>query len=276
MTDLPFKGNADSMDNVAVTREQFRQDIGEFLEYAAQALGGVTGSYATASVDPLAVVLQGAPTLLAAAEPAANDSSLRIPSTQWVKRNGGNAGSTAPTTPVDGQIWVDISTDPPTFKIWDDTASAWIVVGATPADASETVKGIVELATSAETEAGTDNTRAVHPAGLKAALDLKLSLAGGTLTGPLVTRQVTSVETAITTGAFNLALGNFWHVGAIAVPNPTNAVAGMSGLIRLTAAPTGWGTHFSTAPAPTVFPSIVPFYVESATSIRLGPAVGVA
>jgi len=34
------------------------------------------------------------------------------------------------------------------------------------ADASETVKGIVELATSAETLTGTDNTRAVHPAGL--------------------------------------------------------------------------------------------------------------
>jgi len=34
------------------------------------------------------------------------------------------------------------------------------------ADASETVKGIVELATSSETLTGTDNTRAIHPAGL--------------------------------------------------------------------------------------------------------------
>lgn len=33
-------------------------------------------------------------------------------------------------------------------------------------DASETVKGIIELATSAETITGTDNSRAVHPAGL--------------------------------------------------------------------------------------------------------------
>ena len=275
MTDLPFKGNADSMDNVAVTREQFRQDIGEFLEYTAQALGGVPGSYTTANVDPTAVVLQGTPTLAAAADPAANDSSLRIPSTQWVKRHSGGASSTPPGSPTDGQIWVDISTDPPTFNIWDATNSQWVSVGGTPADASETVKGIVELATAAETQAGTDGTRAVHPAGLKTALDLKLNLAGGTLTGPLVTRQVTSVETAITAGSFNLALGSFWTAGAISIPNPTNAVAGMSGLIRLTAAPTGWGTHFSTAPAPTVFPSIVPFYVESATSIRLGRAVGV-
>jgi cytoskeletal protein RodZ len=39
--------------------------------------------------------------------------------------------------------------------------------------ASETVQGIVELATAAETTTGTDNTRAVHPAGLKVELDKK-------------------------------------------------------------------------------------------------------
>jgi len=38
-------------------------------------------------------------------------------------------------------------------------------------DASETQKGIVELATNAETNTGTDTTRAVHPAGLKYVLD---------------------------------------------------------------------------------------------------------
>lgn len=38
-------------------------------------------------------------------------------------------------------------------------------------DASETQKGIVELATGAESLTGTDNTRAVHPAGLKHTLD---------------------------------------------------------------------------------------------------------
>ena len=87
---------------------------------------------------------------------------------------------------------------------------------------------------------------------------------------------VNSPEETITAGAFDLAAGNFWTCGAIVIPNPTNAVAGMSGLIRLTAAPEGWGDHFSTAPAPTVFPSIVPFYVESDTHIRLGAAVGVS
>ena len=49
--------------------------------------------------------------------------------------------------------------------------------------ASETVKGAVELATAAETTAGTDNTRAVHPAGLKVELDKKAPVASPALTG---------------------------------------------------------------------------------------------
>jgi hypothetical protein len=46
----------------------------------------------------------------------------------------------------------------------------WVPVsgGSTPADASETVKGIAELATEAEVLAGTDSTRIVTPAGLQA------------------------------------------------------------------------------------------------------------
>lgn len=42
-----------------------------------------------------------------------------------------------------------------------------------PPASSETVVGIVELATAAETTTGTDSTRAVHPAGLKVELDKK-------------------------------------------------------------------------------------------------------
>lgn len=38
-------------------------------------------------------------------------------------------------------------------------------------DATESAKGIVELATAAESQTGSDNTRAVHPAGLKSTLD---------------------------------------------------------------------------------------------------------
>jgi hypothetical protein len=146
----------------------------------------------------------------------------------------------------------------------------------TPADATETVKGIVELATAAETTTGTDATRAVHPAGLKVELDKKLNISGGNLTG-----SVTATERTITAGAMDLATGNFWTCGAIAIPNPTNAVAGMSGLIRLTAAPTSWAGNFKHAggAAPTIaaFPAIVPFFVSSPTTILCGkPVEGMA
>lgn len=53
----------------------------------------------------------------------------------------------------------------------------WILKSSlTIPDASETVKGKLELATAAETLTGTDNTRAVHPLGLKGALDLKANI----------------------------------------------------------------------------------------------------
>ena len=154
-------------------------------------------------------------------------------------------------------------------------ATTAFVHAATP-NASETVKGLVELATAAETTTGTDATRAVHPKGLKVELDKKLNLAGGTMTGHL-----SSTERTITAAAFDLNTGNFWTCGAISIPNPTNATAATSGLIRLTAAPTAWGTHFKhaggSATAPTAFPAIVPFYVQSSTVILVGkPVEGMA
>ena len=59
---------------------------------------------------------------------------------------------------------------------------AQLAASSVPA-ASETVAGKVELATAAETTTGTDNTRAVHPAGLKVELDKKAPLASPALTG---------------------------------------------------------------------------------------------
>ena len=177
-----------------------------------------------------------------------------------------------PNTPTDGQVFVD-----PNGASWTYNAAtnSWTSRAADPAalppDASETQKGIVELATAVETTTGTDNTRAVHAAGLQAALAGYLPLAGGNLTG-----GVTQTEQAITAGAFDLATGNFWSCGAITVPNPTNAVAGMSGLIRVTAVPTGWGANFVPTPTVAGVPAIIPFYVESPTSIRLGKPVGVS
>ena len=95
-----------------------------------------------------------------------------------------------------------------------------------------------------------------------------------------VNGTTSSPQQTITAGAFDLATGNFWTAGAITIPNPTNAVAGTSGLIILTGAPTGWGANFAfpggTAVAPTSFPALVPFYVQGASTILVGnPTEGI-
>lgn len=250
MTNLPAKGNSDSMDNVAVTREQFRQDIGEFLEFIAQALGNVSGTYTTETIDPTSVILQGTPTL--DANPAAADDSLRIPSTSWVQ----DYVSTGGGAPGDGQI--------------NFNAGNGLTEAGDNATANQTGN-----TTKTFTVQAADGTITVAGGGIsvnQTTLDgIYAQVSGGALSG-----SFTVPERTITGVAFDLATGPYWTCGAITIPNPTNAVSGMSGLIRVTAAPSGWGANFSTAPTPTVFPSIIPFYVESATSIRLGQAVGVA
>lgn len=251
MTNLPAKGNSDSMDNVAVTREEFRQDIGEFLEYIAQALGNVSGTYTTETIDPTDVVLQGTPNLDTGAVPGATDDSTRIPSTSWVRDliEGG-------TLVGDGQINFDAG-----------NGLAETGDNATANQTGNTTKtfSVQAADTSITVAAGGISVNQTNLDGVYVRLD------GAELTGSL-----TTPERTISAVAFDLSTGPFWTCGAITVPNPTNAVSGMSGLIRVTAAPAGWGGNFSTAPTPTVFPSIIPFYVESATSIRLGQAVGVA
>ena len=61
---------------------------------------------------------------------------------------------------TDGQVWTKTSDG----VDWADAS------GSDPADASTTVKGIVELATNAEAETGTDSERAATPAGVRAAI----------------------------------------------------------------------------------------------------------
>jgi hypothetical protein len=88
------------------------------------------------------------------------------------------------------------------------------------------------------------------------------------------TATQSGTERTITAGAFDLSTGNFWTCGAIAIPNPTNATAGTGGLIRVTAAPTSFGTNFDfpggSYTAPTAFPAIIPFFVQDSTTILLG------
>jgi len=91
----------------------------------------------------------------------------------------------------------------------------------------------------------------------------------------LLAGTVSNTERAIGASSFDLSTGNFWTVGNIAIPNPTNAVAGTSGLIRATAAPVSFAGNFkfpggAAYTAPTAFPAIIPFFVQDSTTILLG------
>ncbi len=78
--------------------------------------------------------------------------------------------------------------------------------------ASESVAGRVELATAAETTAGTDDTKAVHPAGLKVELDKKAPTNSPTFTGtpaaPTATAGTNTTQIATTAFVVGENAGN--------------------------------------------------------------------
>lgn len=94
----------------------------------------------------------------------------------------------------------------------------------------------------------------------------------GQFNGGVVENSITTPENAITT-EFDISTGCFWTCGSIDVPNPINAVAGMTGTIRFTGTPTSWGSSFKFVdgvPIEAVPPAIVAFYVQDASNILLG------
>jgi hypothetical protein len=94
---------------------------------------------------------------------------------------------------------------------------------------------------------------------------------------PTFTVATRTTERTITAGAFDLSTGNLWTCGAITVPNPTNAVAGQTGAIRITAGPVVWSANFKfpggTAPTIATFPAVIPYYVSGSSTILMGNAV---
>lgn len=77
---------------------------------------------------------------------------------------------TASSTTASGVV--ELATNAET-QTGTDTVRAVTPAGLQSKVTSETALGLVELATAAETTTGTDTTRAVHPAGLKVELDKK-------------------------------------------------------------------------------------------------------
>jgi hypothetical protein len=99
------------------------------------------------------------------------------------------------TAVVAGEVWmapdgktISRNSDGTTRASYDSTEQAlWTVTsGGNVADASTTTKGIVELATSAETTTGTDTARATTPAGVAAAI----AAAGSGVTAGTVAGQI--------------------------------------------------------------------------------------
>ncbi len=83
-----------------------------------------------------------------------------------------------PATPSVGDVWVVTvagTVGGVTVEVGDQlvySTSGWFILQANLQDASETVKGYIELATQAEVNTGTDAVRAVTPLTLQTKLDL--------------------------------------------------------------------------------------------------------
>ena len=102
-----------------------------------------------------------------------------------------------------------------------------------------------------------------------------LPLGGGNLTG-----GVTQTIRELTANNFNLRTGNIWNCAggaAFTVPEPTNMVAGMTGIIRFVTAPAGWagaaGDPFAFPGGTAITPgdnSVIPYYVRANNQMLLG------
>lgn len=135
----------------------------------------------------------------------------------------------------------------------------------TVTEATDSTKGVVELATSSETLTGTDTTRAVTPAGVKAVADTKQDLitstvnatiSGGTLTvatGGTSTKGVVAIDTtaddgvalAVSDGTVSVTAvqGTTAAVGTVRLATTTEASTGTSEQIAVT--PLGMSTVLS-------------------------------
>jgi len=150
-------------------------------------------------------------------------------------------------------LFADPSADRIVF--WDDSAKAFaplvvsygLLVTATVLsvrDASTTQTGIVELATSGETGAGTDTFRAVTPAGLASAFlnNVATEAGPGTVELATTTEASTGTDTARATTAAGVK-------AAIDARTATETAAGIVELATTTEAVTGTDTARAVTPA---------------------------
>lgn len=94
----------------------------------------------------------------------------------------------------------------------------------------------------------------------------------GQFNGGVITESITTPERSIYNG-FDLSTGPYWVCTDGVIPNPTNAIAGMTGTIRFEADGVSFASNFKfTGGAIPVItaPAIVAFYVQDSTTILLG------
>ncbi|MCG8561040.1 MAG: hypothetical protein MI824_14675 [Hyphomicrobiales bacterium] len=153
----------------------------------------------------------------------------------------------------DGSNFISLGVGSDDQVLTADAAQVSGIRWATPAsgqDASTTQKGIVELATDAETQTGTDATRAITPAKLTAKEATTAQFRNNTADRILTTDQVWSSASLVTltdtgTIAVNMSAGINFQVtlaGNRTLGNPTNVKAGQSGLIIVNQDGTGGRT----------------------------------
>ena len=189
----------------------------------------------------------------------------------------------APTTSPDaGDMWWN-SDDGRLYIYYNDGASAqWVDASPnTPVEGVSSVASGDGLTGGPITDTGTlsvqasNTTITVAAGGIsvnQAQLTDLVAVAGDTMTGTLV-----GASNAITSGAWDLSSGNYWTLGTVDVPTPTNMAVGTSGLIVNTAAavwPAAGGSTFQypggDPPDITDFPAVIPYYCPSGSEIYIG------
>lgn len=148
---------------------------------------------------------------------------------------------------IDGAATVTLTTGQCADVICTGTAWKTLFIAASPASATTSAAGIVELATDAETQTGTDTARGITPSNLTAkeatAANYRANTADRILTTDIVwtsAAEVTLTDAATIAVDFSTFInGVVTLAGNRAMGNPTNEKVGQTGVIRIVQDGTG-------------------------------------
>ena len=123
--------------------------------------------------------------------------------------------ATAPSSPTPGELWLDISVTPAQLKVYKDVGDAW-VAAITVYAATTSIAGVIELATDAETQTGSETNRAVTPASLQSKLSDSTS----------TTSNITIASSTAVKAAYDLANAALPKTGGTVTGNLEIGTAG--------------------------------------------------